>query len=75
MIVFNRCNENEAVFVSGAEYEYSADNFHVEHRVVIFSSDKEFREFMDDASKSKYMHNVKPRIFRLVDSCKDNGSN
>lgn len=72
MIVFNRCNENEAVFVTGAEYEYSADGFHVEHRVVIFSSDKEFKDFMDDASKSKYMHNVKPRIFKLVDTFGNN---
>lgn len=68
MIVFNRCNNNEAVFVAGAEYEYSVDNFHIEYRVVIFSSDDEFKEFMNESVKSRYMHNVKPRIFKLVDT-------
>lgn len=68
MIVFNMRDKFESVYVTGAEYEYSVDNFHIEHRVVIFSSDKEFKDFMDDASKSKYMHNVKPRMFKLVDT-------
>lgn len=72
MIVFNRCDNNDAVYVAGAEYEYSVDNFHIEYRVVIFSSDDEFKEFMNESAKSRYMHNVKPRIFKLVDTVGNN---